>query len=287
MTYETPGALRDALDAHLGNRSRESGVDLERLRRRAAFERLLVRLELGAPGRWIIKGGMALEVRLGDRARKTRDLDLALRDATDAIGVRELLIDCLSVDRQGDKFEFRVGEPSAISPDQAGRPGWGFSVESRMGGRLFAVVRLDIVARVDEISRTQRVELPGILDFAGFERHEVEVVDPAQHFAEKMHAFTRAYGERPNSRVRDLPDLVLLIEDDLEPSPELFAIVAHLFGSRTTHELPVDLPDPPSSWRESYPALAAELDISAKTLDEAMARIRDFWRALLVNKKEG
>ena len=42
----------------------------------SAFERLLVRLELGAPGRWVVKGGMALEMRLGDRARSTRDLDL-------------------------------------------------------------------------------------------------------------------------------------------------------------------------------------------------------------------
>ena len=46
MAYESPAALRQALETRLGNRSRETGVDLERLRRRAAFERLLVRLEL-------------------------------------------------------------------------------------------------------------------------------------------------------------------------------------------------------------------------------------------------
>jgi hypothetical protein len=49
MAYESPAALRQALETRLGSRSRETGVDLERLRRRAAFERLLVRLELGAP----------------------------------------------------------------------------------------------------------------------------------------------------------------------------------------------------------------------------------------------
>src|SRR5713226_5769624 len=76
MAYESPAALRQALETRLGNRSRETGIDLERLRRRAAFERLLVRLELGAPHRWVVKGGMALEIRLGDRARSTRDLDL-------------------------------------------------------------------------------------------------------------------------------------------------------------------------------------------------------------------
>jgi hypothetical protein len=288
MAYESPAALRQALETRLGNRSRETGIDLERLRRRAAFERLLVRLELGAPGRWIVKGGMALEIRLGDRARSTRDLDLALRDMPgDGSAVRELLIDCLSVDREEDGFEFLVGEPTTITLDEAGRPGWRFPVESRMAGRKFASVRLDVVARDDESSKTQRVELPGVLDFAGLERHDVEVVDPTQHFAEKAHAFTRTYGERPNTRVRDLPDMVLLIDDGLEPSPELFSIVSRLFEARAESAMPAELPDPPSFWHENYPAISTELDVSAKTLDEAMTLVQDFWTALLRHKEEG
>jgi hypothetical protein len=287
MAYESPAALRQALETRLGNRSRETGIDLERLRRRAAFERLLVRLELGAPHRWVVKGGMALEIRLGDRARSTRDLDLVLRDAkNEGSSVRELLIDCLSVAREDDGFEFLVGEPTAITVDEAGRPGWRFSVESRMAGRRFAGVRLDVVARDDEISKTQRVELPGVLDFAGLERHEVEVIDPKQHFAEKVHAFTRSYGDRPNTRVRDLPDMVLLIDDGLQPTPELFSIVSRLFEARAGSALPVELPDPPSFWRENYPVLATELEVSAKTLDEAMTLARNFWAALLRNKEE-
>lgn len=287
MAYESPAALRQALETRLGNQSRETGIDLERLRRRAAFERLLVRLELGAPRRWVVKGGMALEIRLGDRARSTRDLDLALRDARgDGSTARELLIDCLSVDREGDAFEFRVGPPTTITLDEAGRPGWRFPVESRMAGRKFANVRLDVVARDDEVSKTQRVALPGVLDFAGLERHEVEVVDPAQHFAEKLHAFTRTYGDRPNTRVRDLPDMVLLIDDGLEPTPELFMIVTRLFEARAEQTLPDELADPPAFWRENYPAMATDLDVSAKTLDEAMTVVRNFWAALLRNKEE-
>jgi len=287
MAYESPAALRQALETRLGNRSRETGTDLERLRRRAAFERLLVRLELGAPHRWVVKGGMALEIRLGDRARSTRDLDLALRDAQgDGSSVRELLIDCLAVAREEDGFEFLVGEPTTITLDEAGRPGWRFPVESRMAGRKFANVRLDVVARDDEISKTQRVELPGVLDFAGLARHDVEAVHPAQHFAEKVHAFTRTYGERPNTRVRDLPDMVLLIDDGLEPTAELFSIVSRLFDARANATVPAQLPDAPSFWHENYPALAADLDVSAKTLDEAMTLVRAFWAALLRHKEK-
>jgi hypothetical protein len=80
MSYETPQALRAALEARLKNQSRERAVDLERLRRGVLFERMLARMETAHPGRWILKGGMALEFRLGDRARATRDLDLAIRD---------------------------------------------------------------------------------------------------------------------------------------------------------------------------------------------------------------
>ena len=287
MTYDTPAALRTALETRLGTLARESGVDLERLRRRAAFERLLVRLELGAPGRWIVKGGMALEVRLGNRARSTRDLDLALRDAAeDGQVVRDLLIDCLSLDADGDGFEFRVGAPGGISADDAGRLGWRFPVETRLGGRRFASVRVDVVARAEEIARTQRVALPGIMTFAGLPRHEVEVVDPEQHFAEKMHALTRSYGDRENSRVRDLPDLVLLIEDGLTPTPDLLTVVSDLFTQRATHELPLHLPDRPHSWRATYPASARDMDVSAATLDEAMVVVRSFWTSLLDTNQE-
>lgn len=285
--YETPAALRDALEMRLANRARETGVDLERLRRRAAFERLLVRLEIESPGRWIVKGGMALEVRLGDRARSTRDLDLALRDAAeDGEAVREFLIDSLASDREADGFEFRVGPSQLITPDDAGRPGWRFSVETRMAGRTFAEVRVEVVARANEITKTQRVSLPGTMDFAGLGRHDVEVVDPAQHFAEKIHAYSRSYGDRPNTRVRDLPDIVLLIDDGLEPDAELLAAVEHLFRERATHGVPTAIDDPPTFWRERYSQISRDLDLSAATIDEAMSLVRRFWSDLMKQRTE-
>lgn len=63
--WETPAALRDALEARLAAQALDSGLDLNRLRRRAVFERLLYRLEAAEPGRFVLKGGVALEVRLG------------------------------------------------------------------------------------------------------------------------------------------------------------------------------------------------------------------------------
>jgi Nucleotidyl transferase AbiEii toxin, Type IV TA system len=282
MPYATPAALRAALEARLRAHGTAAAVDLERLRRRAVFERLLVRLDHAMPGQWVLKGGMALEVRLGDRARSTRDLDLAMRQAArDGETVRERLIEALAGDAEGDGFEFRIGPARDIDADEAGRPGWRFLVDARLDGRTFAKVRLDVVARPEEISATDRVRLPTVLAFAGFPDHEVEAVDPAQHFAEKLHAYTRPYGERPNSRVKDLPDLVLLLDGGLAPSAELLATVEHVFAARATHELPADLPDPPADWAGRYATLAEELDLAAATVDEAMALLRRFWATTL------
>jgi hypothetical protein len=282
MPYATPGALRAAIEARLQSQETAAMIGLDRLRRRVVFERLLVRLDHAMPGQWVLKGGMALEVRLGDRARTTRDLDLALRAAAeDGEGVRERLIEAMADDPEGDGFEFRIGLARAIDVDEAGRPGWRFPVDARLDGRTFANVRLDVVARPDEISTTDRVRLRSVLAFAGFPDHEVEAVDAAQHFAEKLHAFTRPHGDRPNSRVKDLPDLVLLVGEGLAPSAELLATVEHLFAARATHEVPASLPDPPADWAGRYATLADELDLTARTVDQAMTLLRVFWARTL------
>jgi hypothetical protein len=54
-----------ALENRLLARSNETGISLDRLRRRVVFERVVARLQAAEPGRWVIKGGMALEMRLG------------------------------------------------------------------------------------------------------------------------------------------------------------------------------------------------------------------------------
>lgn len=115
MSYETPAALRAALEARLVNASRATGTDLDRLRRRVVFERILARLATATGERWILKGGFALEVRLGDRARATRDLDVALGEpAEDGADVRDALIDTLSTGA-GDDFAFAVARPQERS----------------------------------------------------------------------------------------------------------------------------------------------------------------------------
>lgn len=118
MTYETPHALRAALEQRLRNRSSDTGVGLDRLRRRVVFERIVARFEAAEPGRWVLKGGMAPEVRLRDDARLTKDIDLGLRDDIEgAAHLQERLVDALAVDQDGDGFELLAAYPEVLGAD--------------------------------------------------------------------------------------------------------------------------------------------------------------------------
>lgn len=77
MRYASAAAFRQALETRLLALSRGGGVSLVRLRKSVAFDRLLARLFAVAPDRWVLKGGLALDYRLGTKARTTMDVDLA------------------------------------------------------------------------------------------------------------------------------------------------------------------------------------------------------------------
>lgn len=288
MKYATASALRAALDHRLVREAESTRTDIARLRRRIVFERLLVRFASDSEHGWILKGGAAVEVRLADKARMTRDLDLALRHSapTDGI-VRELLAEALSIDPQGDLFEFRVDRFRVMSIDDSLGPVWRASVDCVLDGRSFDRVSIDLVARMSETRRVEMLQLPGTLAFAGLEPVSIMAVDLNQHFAEKLHALLRTHGERPNTRVKDLADLVLFIEGGLAPSGALVAAVSDVFGSRGAG-VPTAISDPPIQWNDRYSEMAADLDLSARSVDSAMRDPREFWsRALIAHDSGG
>jgi hypothetical protein len=61
--YDTPYANRMALEKRLRNISQRQGIDLQRLRRRVAFERLLARLFADAEPPWSLNAFVARSVR--------------------------------------------------------------------------------------------------------------------------------------------------------------------------------------------------------------------------------
>ena len=60
------------------NTARDAGVIVRRIHLVVAIDRLLARLLVAAPGRWVVKGGYANQLRRPDDARFTEDLDLKI-----------------------------------------------------------------------------------------------------------------------------------------------------------------------------------------------------------------
>ena len=285
--YATAGALRTALETRLLERSRRDAVDLHRLRRQVAFDRLLARMfDANLPGRdgWVLKGGYALEMRF-HRARATKDLDLTVRVTSIgqtppddlAAALRERLQLAASVEL-ADFFVFNVGE-ATLDLNQAPDGGSRFPVDARLDGRSFVKFHVDLGVGDEVIEPVDRIIGDDWLAFAGIPTIAVPTLSAEQHWAEKLHAYTLPRDGATNSRVKDLVDLVLLIELQAMSPTRIHVAVATTFARRGTHAVPTDLPPPPSAWERPFTALAAECGI-VHTLTSAYESVAAYWWSL-------
>jgi nucleotidyltransferase AbiEii toxin of type IV toxin-antitoxin system len=105
MRYRDAAAFRQALEQRLKARAGGDGARLSQDRKRVVFARLLARLVAAAPDRWLLKGGFALDLRLFQRARATKDVDLDWHAAEEEL--LEAVIDAATHDA-GDFFTFAI-----------------------------------------------------------------------------------------------------------------------------------------------------------------------------------
>jgi hypothetical protein len=163
------------------------------------MERLLARLFTSPDGPWRLKGGYAMELRLAGRARTTRDLDLSavspggtLEEALDPLltALREAALLEL-----GDFLEFAVADPGApLEAGQAG--GFRFPVTASLGGRLYSRFHVDVGLDAPSADEHEVMTCEDHLAFAAIAPARVLLVPRGQQFAEKVHAFTRQWGDR-------------------------------------------------------------------------------------------
>ncbi|HEY8788098.1 MAG TPA: nucleotidyl transferase AbiEii/AbiGii toxin family protein [Actinopolymorphaceae bacterium] len=285
MTYETPKALRTALEQRLLTRSQATGISLDRLRRRVLFERIVARLQAAEPGLWVIKGGMALEVRLRDDARLTKDLDLGLRaEVRDGAQLEDRLIEALTVDPDRDRFLISVRSVERLTEDDTGRATWRAHVASTLADKPFGGLQIDVSPRTHELEATDLVPLPNSLDFAGIATPVVEVIDLQRHVAEKFHGMLKVFEDRINSRVRDLVDLVILSEHGLIDTEAAATAVRTVWAERddALHDV---LPALPTSWHDRYERLAADQALEAATFAKAVAVVTALWTQMFPEKE--
>ena len=284
MRYETPAPFRQALEERLRQREQETKEPLVRMRKRLVFERCMVRLQKKSDSPWVVKGGFALELRMGMRARMTKDLDLCVdmgyfggKKLSSAEVAQKLREDMDGEGEDGFVFVVSEGEEQVQIP---GVQAFRFSVEARLAGRRFETIRVDVGVGDPLVLPLAELKGSDLLSFAEIPSPRIRTTSLAQHLAEKVHALTRPFKESISSRVKDLADIVLLMNLGLPDPPEVIRAVKEIFAARQSHEVPKRIAHPPATWAPSYGAMAQELDLKEQTLDSAIARVNDYWKTL-------
>jgi predicted nucleotidyltransferase component of viral defense system len=258
LKYQSGAAFRQALEQRLLVRSRDRGTSLVRLRKAVVFDRLLARLVIAAPDRWVLKGALALDLRLGERTRTTKDMDLVSGD-NEAVATSDLIAaQAVELD---DFFAFdieKVGAPGEALEGVAVR----YRVRAELGGRRFEEVMVDIGFSDPLKWKPEPIRGPDLLAFADIRPTEVPVLPLEQHVAEKVHAYTRTYGQgQRSSRAKDLVDLVLVKQFMVLDAARLRNALVGVFEGRRQQGLPDRFPPPPTDWAVPYRKLAKEVGV--------------------------
>ena len=279
MRYKTAAAFRRALEERLRQQSLEGGQPLGRLRKMVAFDRFLARLGEKEPEAWIVKGGFALQLRLGDRARTTKDIDVSAANRWTREEIVAHLRAAASLDL-GDWFEFEVAQPAEAA---TGAPGGGFRFPVRclLDGRQFENFHLDVGYGDPVLEAPEVLTAPDLLGFAEIPPAKVRCYPLTTQVAEKLHTYTRTYASGETSRARDLADILLAASLERFSSLKLKRAVAATFQARASHAVPQELPDPPGPISVSYRKLARELDLPWPTIEEAGQAAAQFLNPIL------
>lgn len=281
-TYASPLAFKEALEARLRERAQRDGRSINRVRQLVVMERFLARVFAGFNSA-VLKGGMVMELRL-ERARATKDVDLRLNvraneilDRLQAAG-RSDLLDFLSFEVRSD-----AAHP-VIEADGLLYEGQRFRAEARLAGRVYgSAFGVDIAIAEPLVGHPQEIEGSDVLAFVGVPRPRFAAYPVSTHIAEKLHAYTLPR-PRPNSRVKDLPDIALLAGSAAIDATELVAAIEATFANRGTHPVPATFYDPPGGWAPVYSRMASEEGLDWADLAQLVGAVRSFLDPVLAGR---
>ncbi len=266
-----PHSVR-VLQRWVGDLARAEGIAPGRVQRWISFMVVAAMLDRvrdeNADPVFVLKGGAAMELRLGLRARATKDFDAAYREAMG--GMLDGLDATLRHGHGG--FTATRSEPTAIAETNAVR----LDIKLSYRGRSWATVQLEVAAAEGAAGR-EIERIPGKpLDSLGLEGPvDVPCVSIRYQIAQKVHACTEMpIGGKENDRFRDLIDL-LLLEELLEEDewPAIRGACEELFELRSKHGWPPTL-TVFDSWPEPYGSLAEELGFPITDVGEAAAAVQ-------------
>lgn len=279
--YADAASFRRALEQRLRSEAQGSGVPLNRLRKEAAFNRLLVRLCEVAPQGWALKGGLALIARVGKHVRATKDADANWSATYDDLDETLSAVEDADV---GDCFAFVIGDGRPLQGERD-EGALRFPVTAMLDGRVFEQLSLDV--NVVGAGDRRPVELVTVrrnpFEFIGEPLLTIPMITPGQQLAEKLHAYTRRYDDGRSSRAKDLFDMLVIADQvRLPDSAALGDDAEATFAIRDTPWPPELLP-PPADWAGPWHGFNADYPLRWQDLDEAFDALRRFWQPLLTN----
>ncbi len=145
--FKTVTDFRKSLEGRLKNIAEKTNQDLQRIRRKVAFERFLARIFYQDTDSFVLKGGYGMELRFAT-ARATKDIDLTcLHRVEDGELTMESIITnelrrLVKTDLK-DYFTFEISD-SQMDLDNAPYGGARYAVTSFIDKRLFVRFQLDI-----------------------------------------------------------------------------------------------------------------------------------------------
>ncbi len=283
--YRTAAAFKNALEERLRTAS-TSGIDFARRRQLVVFDRFLARITLELGDAVTLKGGLAVELRI-ERARTTKDVDLRV------MGSPNDILDRLRAAAKRDLGDFMVftirpdhRHPN-IQNDAMQYDGVRFRAECSLAGKVYGrPFGVDVAFGDPILGEPEVIVAKGALGFAGIAPPTLLVYPVETHIAEKLHAYTMPRA-RPNSRVKDLPDLALIATAGPVEASRLGAAIEQTFAFRGTHDVPKRLPEPPATWEAPYATIAKEDRLQWPLLTEAFEAAGAFLDPVLAGLSDG
>ena len=222
---------------------------------------------------FLIKGGVALELRLRRRARATRDLDVTLARCDGP------LIDAVESALQGEfeGFTFRrKGEPY-VMPNRVLR----VEIAIQYKGRSWATVRLDVTTNELDTLEIEYIKAFLLRPFGLTGPERLPCLALPYQIAQKIHAVSESRPQgRDNDRVRDMVDLLLLRGGGggggaIADLAAVRAACQRVFDLRGTHSWPPTF-EPPDWWVAEFEQSASEVGLREIGFAQALSAMRTF-----------
>jgi hypothetical protein len=243
-----------------------------RLRRLVGFavvcEALSEAVSRGVIPLFLVKGGAAIELRLGLLARATRDLDIGL-----CAPVAELLSvfdRALSVGFNDFQFR-RKGAARVIGNDV-----FGLEVAVDYLGRPWATIPVDLGPATQD-AQTESVPPISLRELGLTEPRGVPCPAIAEQVAQKVHALSEPYTEgRTNPRARDILDILLLVQRANVEFSAVRVSCERIFAERATHPWPIFNFVFPLDWTVTLGNLARDAGYETDDVRVIALRFNDF-----------